>query len=61
MAFGKKPVVCKLDDFGEAKSMYTQNNDLNGKNCTNAVHRGSLTFTVSELTIERIINSISKN
>ena len=39
MAFGKKPVVGKLADFGEAKSMYTQTNALTGKNCTTTIHR----------------------
>ena len=44
MAFGKKPVVHKLCDLGKARSMYTQTNALTDKNCTIAVHRGSLTF-----------------
>ena len=34
MRFGKKPIVCKLCDLGEARSIYTQTNDLTGKNCT---------------------------
>ena len=42
IAFGKKPIVCKLSDLGEAWSMYTQTNALTGKNCTTGVHRGSL-------------------
>ena len=44
MAFGKKPIVCKLGDLEEARSMYTQTKALTGKNCTTAVHRGSLAF-----------------
>ena len=27
MAFDKKPVACKLGDFGEPRSMYAQNNN----------------------------------
>ena len=38
MGFGKKPIVCKLGNLGEARSMYTQTNALTGKNCTTAVH-----------------------
>ena len=30
MAFGKKPIVCKLVDLGEARSLYTQTNNLIG-------------------------------
>ena len=52
MAFGKKPIVCKLGDLREARSMYTQINALTGKNCTTAVHRESLAFMVAELIIE---------
>ena len=51
MAFGKKLIACKLGDLGEARSMYTQTNALTGKNCTIAVHRGSLAFMVPELII----------
>ena len=54
MAFGKKPIVCKLGDLGEARSMYTQTNALTDKNCTTAVHRGSLVFIVPELVIEEL-------
>ena len=48
IAFGKKPFNCKLGDLGEARSMYTQINALNGTNCTTPVHRGSLAFAVPE-------------
>ena len=48
MAFGKKPTVGKLADFGEAKSTYTQTNALTGKNCTTTIHRGSIAFMVPE-------------
>ena len=61
MAFGKKPIVCKVGDFGEARSMYSQTNALSGKNGTTAVHSGSLAFMAPELIIKRIINSISRN
>ena len=54
MAFGKKPIVCELADFWEARSMYTQMNALTDKGCTTAVHRGSLAFTVLELIIEEL-------
>ena len=54
MAFRKKPIVCKLGDLGEARSMYTQTNALTGKNCTTAVHKGSLAFMVPELIIEEL-------
>ena len=54
MAFDKKPIVCKLGDLGEARSMYTQTNSLTGKNCTTAVHMGSLAFMVPELIIEEL-------
>ena len=39
MAFSKKPIVCKLGDLGEARSMYTQTNALTGKSCKTAVHK----------------------
>ena len=42
MAFDKKPIVCKLGDLGEAKSMYTQTNTLTSKNRTTTVHMGSI-------------------
>ena len=54
MAFDKKPIVCKLGDLGEARSMYTQTNALTGKNCTTAAHMGSLPFMVPELVIEEL-------
>ena len=54
MAFDKKPVAWKFDDFEEAISMSTQNNDLTGRNCKAAVHRRSLAFMVSELIIEEL-------
>ena len=54
MAFGKNPIVCKLGDLGEARSMYTQTNALTGKNCTTAVHRGSSALMVPELIIEEL-------
>ena len=54
IGFGKKPIICKLGDLGEARSMYTQTNALTGKNCTTAVHRGNLAFMVPELIIEEL-------
>ena len=54
MSFGKKPIVCKLAGFGEARSVYTQMNALTEKSCTTAVHRGSLAFMVLELIIEEL-------
>ena len=48
-----KPIVCKLGDLGEARSMYTQTNVLTGKNRTTAVHRGSLAFMASEMITEQ--------
>ena len=54
MAFGKKPIVCKLGDLGEARSMYTQTNALTDKNCTTAVRRGSLAFIFPELIIKEL-------
>ena len=54
MVFGKKPINCKLGDFGEVGSVYTQTNTLTGKNGTTAVHRGSLVFVVQELMIEEL-------
>ena len=41
--------------MGEARSIYTQTNALTGKNCTTAVHRGSLAFMVPELIIEELL------
>ena len=41
MAFGKKPINCKLGDLGEARSVYTQTKALTGKNCTTALHNSS--------------------
>ena len=35
MAFGKKPIVCKLGDLGEARFMYTQTNALNWQKLNN--------------------------
>ena len=54
MAFDKKPIVCKLVDLGEARSMYTQTNNLIIKNFTIAAHRGSLAFMVPELITEEL-------
>ena len=54
MVFGKKPIVCKLSDLGEARSMYTQTNALTGKNYTTAVHKESLPLIVPELIIEEL-------
>ena len=54
MVFDKKPVVCKFGDFREARSMYTKTNDLTDKNCTIAVHRGSLAFMDPKLIIEEL-------
>ena len=54
MAFGKKLIVCKLADFGEARSIYTRTNALTGKNCTTAFHRESLAFMIPELIIEEL-------
>ena len=54
MAFGKKPINCKLGDLGEVRPVYTQANALTGKNCTTDVHRGSLAFMVPELIIEEL-------
>ena len=54
MGFGKKTIIYKLGDLGEATSMNTQTNALTGKNCTTAVHRRSLAFMVPELIIEKL-------
>ena len=54
IGFSKKPIICKLGDLGEARSMYTQTNALTGKNCITAVHRGNLAFMVPELIIEEL-------
>ena len=51
MVFGKKPIHCKFGDLGEAKSMYTQTNALNGTNGTTTVHREILAFMVPDLII----------
>ena len=54
MAFGKKPISCKLGDLGKVRSVYTQTNALAGKNCTTAAHTGSLAFMAPELIIEEL-------
>ena len=54
IAFGKKPINCKLGDLGEARSVYTQTNAVTGKNCITAVHRGNLAFMVPEPIIEEL-------
>ena len=54
MAFGKKPVVFKLCDLEEARSMYTQTNAFTGKNRTTTVHSGSVAFLASKLIIEEL-------
>ena len=54
MAFGKKPVVFKLCDLEEARSMYTQTNAFTGKNRTTIVHSGSVAFLASKLIIEEL-------
>ena len=54
MAFDKKIIVCKLGDFGKARSIYTQNNALTGKNRATTVHRGSLAFIVQDMIIEEL-------
>ena len=60
MEFGKKPIACKLGDLGEARSMYTQTNALTGKNCTTAVHRGSLAFMVPEMITEELSVALAR-
>ena len=55
MTFGKKPIVCKLSDLGEARSMYTQNSNLIIKNFIIAVHRGRLEFMVPEMITEELL------
>ena len=59
IGFSKKPIICKLGDLGEARSMYTQTNALTGKNCTTAVHRGNLAFMVPELIIEELSTALA--
>ena len=54
MAFGKKPINCKLGDLGEARSVCTPNKALTAKNWITAVHRGSLAFMAPELIIEEL-------
>ena len=44
MEFGKKAIVCKLGDFGKARSMYTHTNALTGENCTTTVRREKLSI-----------------
>ena len=61
MVFVKLPIVCKLGDLGEARSMYSQTNASTDKNCTTAVHSRSLAFMATELIIKKIIISISRN
>ena len=51
MVFVKKPIVCKLADLGEARSMYIQTSALTAKNCTIAVPRGKM---IPELIIEEL-------
>ena len=53
-AFSKKPIIYKLGDLGEASSMYLHTKALTVKNCTTAVHRGSLAFMVAERIIEEL-------
>ena len=43
------------DPRAESRDVYTQTNALTGKNCTTAVHRGSLAFMVPELIIEELL------
>ena len=54
MAFGKKPIKCKLGDLAEERSVYTPTSTLTSKNCTTAALRGSLAFMVPELIIEEL-------
>ena len=54
MAFGKKPIVSKLGDLEEARSMYTQSNTLTGKNGATVAHTGSSAFIAPELIIEEL-------
>ena len=54
MVFRKNPIFCKLADSGKVRSMYRQTNALAGKNCSTAVHRGSLAFMVTELIIQEL-------
>ena len=42
MAFGKKPIVCKLGGLGDGRSIYTQTNALTSKNCPTAVQKRSI-------------------
>ena len=55
MTFGKKPIVCKLSDLGEARSMYTQTSNLIIKNFIITVHRGRLEFMVPEMITEELL------
>ena len=54
MTFGKEPIVCKLRDLGEARSVYKQTNALTDVNPTTAVHRGSLAIMAPEQIIEEL-------
>ena len=55
MAFGKKPIVCKLSNLEEATSVYTQTNALTGKKFTSPVHRGTLAFMAPDLMFEELL------
>ena len=57
MGFGKKRIVYKLGNLGEARFMFAQTKALTGKNRTTAVHRGSLAFMTPELIIESIASA----
>ena len=58
MAFGKKPIVCKLGVLWGPRSIYTQTNALTGKN---RCPKRKLGIQGTRTYNWRIINSISRN
>ena len=50
--FSKQPVICKLGDLGEARSIVAQTCIVPGNTRTRFINRGSPAFMVPEIQIE---------
>ena len=53
VAYEKKPIVCKLEDLGKARSQAKKTNILLENSRTKVLNRGSLAFMAPEISIER--------
>ena len=54
-AYDKKPIVCKVADLGEARSLYTRTNALFKNDKTKFIDRGSQPFMAPELVVSELL------